>query len=269
MRSFAEDMAELAETHSTRFFEQTRDRPGRTWYAADMTIDPNGDFMTGTLGYSSREQRRTFNERAWSWIKGEPHDVDAASHETVVPFALDLRETKRWAAFAPTNRIRPKTFADGFTRVLNQAVAHAGLIPTEWEVDLVASRAHVNEWLQVHSLVYVLRRTIKFSNPGRHLDDDRQEMRALAARRMSEEFKSSTKGILNISSQEFSNKLEGTETGDIEIYMRARGTHGAGDAIFRTTNSPDEGLIDDFAGDLMRGMEMVLAALRQYVADKP
>src|SRR5262249_44377483 len=153
----------------------------------------------------------------WSWIKGQMEEVDAAKADTILPFAIDLRDQNRWVAFAPTSKLRARMFIDGFQRVLNNAVSVLGLMPTEWEVDLVVSLGQVEQWLQENPLVHRLKRTIKFTNPGRDLDSDRQEMRALHARRKTEEFAASSRGILDINSDDFRSKLEGVETGDIEL----------------------------------------------------
>jgi hypothetical protein len=269
MRTFADDMRELAESRLTRFEETgTTNKPSRTWVAADMTLDASGDFMTGTLGYSLVEERRSFDNEAWSWVKGQTEVSDTASENTVVPFAVDLREDQRWVAFATTNRLQPAGFAYGLERVLNQAVSDAGLIPTEWEVDLVAARARIEEWLRENPLVHMLRRTVKFTNPGRDLDEDRREMQALGARRKTEEFKAPPNATLDTSSPQFNNKLDGTETGDLELLIKSRGHQGVRDVTFSTTSAADLSVVADFERDLMRGMEIVLAALREYVMNK-
>ena len=269
MRPFSVDMSELAESRLTTFHEKAKSqRTGRTWFAADMTLDASGDFLTATLGFSVREERRTFDEDAWSWIKGETQLSDTGSEATVVPFAVDLRESQRWVAFATSARIQPSTFCVGLEKVLNQAVVDAGMVPTEWEVDLVVARARVDQWLTENPFVHLIRRTIKFSNPGRDIDNDRREMRALGAKRKTEEFKAPYNGTLRTDSEEFSKKLDGTETGDLELYMEARGNRGVTNSKFNSKKSADEMFVDDFGRDLMAGMELALAALREYIATK-
>jgi hypothetical protein len=223
-RSFLEDMSALAESHETTYVEPaTRGHPARTWAAGDLRIVPqppyfNGRgifpgaiFMTGILGYTSAQQRRVFDEEHWSWISSRVEEADTARDDTISPFVVDLRESNRWVGFSPAARLGPKAFAIGFERVLNRAVLAGGLMPTEWEVDLVVSRNRVDEWIRVHPLVHMLRRTIKFTNPGRDLDSDRAEMRALAARRKTEEFKAPSNGVLNVASDTFYEKLDGVE----------------------------------------------------------
>lgn len=269
MRSFAEDLAVLAESHLTTFMQpdpQTGNT--RTWTAADMSVQPDGDFMTGILGFSTPDQQKIFDADAWSWVKGETVALDAATRRTVAPFAVDLRDSQRWVSFAPTANLRPTIFTSGLEQALNHAVSAAGLIPTEWEVDLVTSRAEIDEWLRAHPLVHFIRRTIKIPNPGRDIDDDRAEMRALAAKRKKEEFSAGRNGALNIDSDEFRQKLDGTQTGDLVLQMVAHDAQGSGQSKFDSQNAADESLIDEFGLDLMLGMDLVLEALRVYVRDR-
>ena len=270
MRSFAEDLSVLADSHLTQFTQRDpQSGSARTWTAADMSVQPDGDFMTGVLGFSTPDQQKIFDHQAWSWVKGQTVDLDAATRRTVAPFAVDLRDGNRWVGFAPTASLRPATFAAGLEQALNRAVVAAGLIPTEWEVDLVTARAEIDEWLLAHPLVYFLRRTVKMPNPGRDVDDDRAEMRALAARRKTEEFSAGRNNILDINSEEFRQKLDGTQTGDLELQMVAHDAEGPGRSKFNSRNAADESLIDEFGLDLMLGMELVLSALQLYVRARP
>lgn len=269
MREFAEDMTELARSRRTAFGEPAADNsPAKTWLAADLDIRGGGKFMMGTLGFSEAAERRQFNSEEWSWIKGDTAVSDTASEETVVPFAIDLRNSHRWVAFATTARLQPTGFTKGLQEILNQAVADQGNIPTEWDVDLITSRSSVDAWLRNHPLVHKMRRTVKFSNPGRDIDADRQEMQALTARRKTEEFAAARNGVLNTDSEEFRSKLNGTETGDLELELSARGDNGLAEATFKSKELADHQQIDDFGRDLTRGMQDVLGALREYVAGK-
>lgn len=269
VRPFVEDMQRLANSHLMTYIQRATDtHPQRRWFAADMKVSATGEFMTGTLGYSEKQQHVQFDDEAWSWIKGVTHQADAGSEQTVVPFALDLREHERWVAFAPTGRMRPLQFARGFQSVLSQAALNAGLVPVEWEVDLVTSEGRIEAWLNQNPRVFFMRRTIKFSNPGRDLDDDRREMRALLANRKTEEFHAPRGQVLRSETAEFHNKLEGTESGDLEIVLRSRGLHGASSAVFNTRSNADDTLVDDFGADLERGMDAMLRALREYGASK-
>lgn len=269
MRDFAQDMAALANSRMTEHLERgTADRPSRRWVAADMNLTPDETFLTGVIGFSEQQQQVMFDDESFSWMKGQKEDSDSASEQTIVPFAVDLRPGQRWVAFATTARLKPQTFRGGFERVLNEAVAALGFIPTAWEFDLVTSKFRIEEWLHENPLVHQLTRTLKFSNPGKDLDEDRRQMRALAANRKTEEFKAARGQILDINSPAFQGKLEGTETGDLDVILHARGSHGVRDVKFNTRESVDESKVEDFGMNLENGIEVVLRALREYVQSK-
>jgi len=101
-RPFRDDMRALAESHQTR--AQFR---GREWIAADLKILPTEDHMTGVLGFTDEETLRDFDPAAFSWVKGPIHIQEGASERTMVPFAIDLRDDKRWVAFGTSTRIQP------------------------------------------------------------------------------------------------------------------------------------------------------------------
>jgi hypothetical protein len=154
-RSFQEDMLELAGGHETTFAQRgSRRNPARTWFAADMAVNRNETFLSGTLGYTSAQQRRVFDRENWSWIRSRVEEADSARDDTISPFAVDLRTGRRWVAFSPAARLGPKLFTFGFERVLNSAVSEAGLLPTEWEVDLVVSIRRVDRWIELHPQVH-------------------------------------------------------------------------------------------------------------------
>lgn len=269
LREFSVDMVALADSHETvHQVRSTGGRPGKRWVAADMTVTPGGEFMTGVLGYSEHQQHVTFDDETFSWMKGEVADSDAASEQTIVPFAVDLRQHARWVGFATTHRLPAQSFRTGLEMVLNEAVAAAGLIPIDWEVDLVTSTSRVQEWLRENPRVHRLVRTLKFSNPGKDIDEDRRLMRALHANRKTEEFKAAPRKTLNIDSEQFQNKLAGTETGDLHVIMEARGAHGVRNVTFNSNDTTDNSLVEDFGTNLQRGVDTVLAALREYVAAK-
>lgn len=89
----------------------------------------------------------SFDDEAFSWMKAQVEDADAANEQTIVPFAVDLRDSERWVAFATTARLQANSFRLGFEHVLNRAVAELGLMPTAWEVDLVTSTGLIRQWL--------------------------------------------------------------------------------------------------------------------------
>lgn len=269
MRPFADDIAALAASHRTRHIQRLgHGSPARHWFAADMEVVAGGAFLRGTLGYSERQEHREFDHRNWSWVKGATHHADAGTENTVVPFAVDIRDGERWVAFATTGRMAPPTFCRGFERVLNQAVADLRLIGTEWDVDLVTARSSIDEWLAVHPHVHYLRRIVKFTNPGRDLSDDRREMAELGAKRKKEEFSARYNRTLDTESEAFQRLLAGTETGDLDVFLKARGANPDHVSEFNSANRPDEETVSDYGNDLDLGMEIVLGVLREYVRRK-
>ncbi|MEV4756019.1 hypothetical protein AB0J86_13025 [Micromonospora sp. NPDC049559] len=269
MRPFAVDMRALAESRQTTFVvPATPERPARAWYAADMRLAMGDDFMTGILGYSVVDQKRYFDLGSWSWIKGATEDSDAASQDTVVPFAVDLREHNRWVAFATTQRIQPASFRPALGEVLSAAAQNLGLLPADWECDPVVSQHTVQEWIEQHPNVKLLRRIVKFSNPGRDLDEVRAKMREMKARRATEEYAAYHSQILDVEADAFWGKLQGLETGDARVQMESREAQGV-DAKFDSDTKTDETRIDDYGKDLERGMDLVLQALVVYAGTRP
>jgi hypothetical protein len=258
-------MSDLAAGHRTVFLERgIRGQPVRRWVAADMTMTTDGDFLTGTLGFSERETRITFDEESFSWAKGAVDSDETGSPKTVVPFAVDLRNQGRWIAFAVTQRLRPETVIDGLKKVLNQAVVDAKMVPTEWDVDLIMSRGTVMEWIRRNPRIREMRRTIRFSNPGRDIDEDRLQMRELGAKTKRETFTAESGLFLNTGADLFAEKLVGTETGDLDLHLEARGA-GQTKFIFNSKEHADHSYVRDYGSDLRFGMELVLAALLDYI----
>jgi hypothetical protein len=242
-------------------------RGDRTWIAADLTIDPTEQYLTGVLGFSVVEQVRQFEDGLFSWIKGETTEAEGALNETTVPFAVDLRDARRWVGFSPSARIRPAGFANGFQAVLNEAVRALELWPTDWEVDLLTSKTTVRAWVNVHPQVFRFVRRIRFSNPGLNLDGDRQQMRQLRADLKEERFRAPRGGTLRIEDNEvFEEMIEGIETGDVWIDLSAREPGRI--AKFVSSDQVDESTISDFTGDVQTGMELVLEAVKGYSAQQ-
>ena len=270
-RPFAEDVRVLSESRETiiELPSSGPERPSRTWIAGDFTLDASGSFMTGLLGFRTQDEVRQFDEESWSWAKGETEQTEGAFHGTVVPFALDLRENMRWLSFATSNRIRHSNFQTGFKAAINQAVRNLGLWPTDWEVDLIVDRAEINEWIREHPDVFQLIRKLQFSNPGLDLDGDRDEMRKLRARRKEERYFAYPGQKFEIDSAEFQSKLVGLETGDAEVTLKSRGDSNATVQEFVSKERPARSTIEEFGTDFDRGRDLVLAALREYVARHP
>lgn len=242
---FEQEIRILAESHQTYAVQPgTNGAPDKRWYAADFNITPDDRFLTGTLGYSEERTDREFNTESWSWLKGEEELRDTGSDDTIAPFAVDLRDDQRWVAFATASRLRHVQFRKGLELVLKQAVAQSGLLGYDWEVDLVTSKSAVWQWIEEHPEVFELKRTVKFTNPGRDLDDDRAEMARLEARRKTEEFRAYRSGSLQTDSAEFEDKLDGLESGFVEIDMRARGTGPGSEEEFHSRERADSTFID-------------------------
>jgi hypothetical protein len=266
MRPFVEDVLELARSKQTSInFKATPGRPARTWHAADMQVVANGTVALGVLGFEVSEEKRHFDKEAFSWVKGQTEFSDAASEDTVVPFAIDLREHSRYVAVATSGRVKAYSAMVNLGKVLNRAAHDIGLLPADWECDLVVSQASIHKWLEKYPKVRLMRRTIKFTNPGRDLDEDRAQMTALRASRKKEEFTAGYNQQLDVNSDIFAEKLRGIETGDLEVYLEAR-VEGANKAEFNTNDDADKILISDFGTDLEQGMDLVMDALIGYLA---
>lgn len=220
--SFGEEMRVLIERGETTAVQHQTGEPDKTWHAGDFTIHPDGTFVTGTLGYSESRTDRVFDEASRSWLKGQAEDRDSGSDQTISVFAVDLRDEYRWVAFTTAPRLQYNQFRKGLELVLQAAVMEAGLIGHTWEVDLVTSKAEVHAWLEDNPHVRKLVRTVKFTNPGRDIDDDREEMDALGAARLREEYTPPRLGELNTASPEFDAKLDGLSSGFVDVQLEAQ-----------------------------------------------
>ena len=239
----------------------------KRWIVGDIKVDESMPFLSGIIGFTDPETRLHFDESADSWIKALSQEVEGASSKAVVPFAIDLRSDRRWTATVTSPRVHAETFRRGIELALNAARVSRGF-QTDWEVDLVASRATVEEWVERHPEVRLIKRTIKLPNPGRDLSEDIQEMQALAARRKEESYTAGYNQILRAvdddghPSDAMKTLTTGTDTGQVTLYMEARGT--AGTFKFSSATNTDETYVDDFADDWQLGIEFVLSALREY-----
>lgn len=257
LRPFAEDMQRLAESRRTETVIQ-----GRRWIASDMTMTDDGSTMTGVLGFELTDQVRAFDEENYSWLKGTTYYVEAAQRETVVPFAVDLRDKRRWVAFATSGRIRHAAFSQGMTHVINAAVQAINLLPAHWEVDMVTSRGDVLAWVAQHPGIRQFRRVVRFPNPGRDLDEVRRDMNALGAAVKDEQWNAPPGQELRLrNNAEFEAKLEGLERGNIDIYLVAE--YNGHPSRYTSRDRPDEDHVDSFH-DLRDGVELVREALAAY-----
>lgn len=256
-RPFSVDMLDLAASHETK-----AQLGGRQWIASDLEVRDNGQSMVGLLGYPVTEEVLKFAEEDFSWMKGTTQMFEGAHPDTVVPFAVDLRNHRRWVAVAVSARIQHSAFANGLEAVLNAAVAKLGLLATDWEVDMITSSSNVLEWVAHHRSIKKFRRTVKFSNPGRNLDDDKADMRAIGAMVKETEYRGLHDQPLNLSgNQAFAEMLDGMERGDVEVYLEANDNGGR--QRYFSKDRPDEDYISAFS-TMADGMEGVLTALKAY-----
>lgn len=239
----------------------------KRWIVGDIEVDDSSSFLSGIIGFTDPETRLHFDKDANSWIKALSEEVEGASSKAVVPFAIDLRPNRRWTASATSPRVRAETFCRGIELALNAARAARGF-STDWEVDLVVSQATVEEWLKRHPAVRVIRRTVKLPNPGRDISEDIRQMQKLAAARKTEEYTARYNKNLRAvddtgsASDVLKDMTAGIETGQVELYLEARGP--GGPVKFRWTSNVDEAYVADFGDDWQLGIEFVRDALREY-----
>jgi len=223
--------------------------------------------MIGTLGYSEHQTLIDFDTDAWSWLKGSTTHTESGSDKTVVPFAIDLREDQRFIAFAPAPRLGVAQFAAGLQRVLQSAVSREETMAAHWEVDLITFAEDVESWISLHPRVFLIRRTIKFTNPGRSLDAARSQMRDLGSRRRTEEDAAPRNRTLKTDSQTFSELLDGVETGDIDILLKSRGEAVGSEERFKSKDQPSTTVVSRFQ-NLRDGMDAALEVLRSRFSER-
>lgn len=246
----------------------------RRWFAADFEVTPDGRFLQGSLGYSEERTDVQFDDETWSWYKGVEERRDTGSDDTIVPFAIDLDEGERWVAFALAPRMRWNQFRSGLQRVLQRAVVDAGLVGYEWEVDLVTSKSEIRRWLQENPYVYELTRVVRFSNPGSELDEDEAEMVSLGARRKTEQFRAHPRGTLEVHSPTFDQKIDGTESGFVEVMMKARGATPRSEPRFNSTLQHDRVVVAgvrtraELAAEVLRNLAARVGVLRSRETGK-
>lgn len=240
---------------------------GKRWIVGNIAIDKTTSFLSGIIGFADLEVRLHVDEVSGSWLKASSQLVDGASSQAVVPFAIDLRPNRRWTASVTSPRIRPETFCRGFELSINRARSRLGL-DMSLEVDVVTSRTTVEEWVEMHPEIRVIRRVVKLPNPRRDIAQDIQDMEDLAASRKEEQYTAGRNQNLRAvddagrASNAIRNLTVGLDTGQVEITMEARGPGGG--SRFRSVTSPDETRIPDFMDDWQHGIELVLYALRDY-----
>ena len=239
--------------------------PGRAepyrWVAKDLTVDATETFLSGTIGFTTTE--RIYDDEPESWAKAGRELPDAGSDRSIVPFAVDLRDDRRWIGFGTSQKIRQATFCTHFEDALNRAVDTLDLLALRWEVDLVSSMEDLDEWLREHPLIKKVTRILKMPNPQRDLSEERAAMRALRATRKREEWTTSDRGQhLRVSSQEFRTLLDGIEEGYVEIIL-AEGSRGE---VYNSKRRAEVVQVPDWADDLIQGMAAVQDAVANYSA---
>jgi hypothetical protein len=253
-------MLALAVSKSTR-----AEYNDRVWIAADMDFTDDSEFLTGILGYASVDVRTQFDEESWSWLKGTVQVAEGAAPESLVPFAVDLDEHKRWVAFAPSGRLTERNFPQGFQATLNEALRtqHEGF--SDWEVDIVSDTAALREWVRSHPEVTKLQTIVRLPNPGRDLSADREQMRRLGAWRKREIFDPPPGGTLNLDS-EVDDLTADVDQTNVDVEIQAR--EGNRKTIFNSRTRREQRFIDEFGEDLRTGIESVLEALRAWSAER-
>lgn len=263
MRAFQEDMRVLATRARNLLRAPVRDKE---FIAADLSITADDYFLTGTLGFAEDETLRSHDEEAFSWVKGPTTDVHGATNQTVVPFAIDLREHRRWCAHATTGRIRATFFRQAFEAVLNAAVAQAQLIPSRWEVDPVMSLSEMTEWLDEHPEVVVVRRVVKLTNPLQDVDEARRKMRALRGTIYRDLIQAPRDGVLETHNDVFKQHVSGIETGDVLVELEARVPGGRN--TYKSEAHRERTTVRDYGANLQDGMANVLAVLVDFSEQK-
>lgn len=259
MRSLKEDFGQLLDLRETRGAFQ-----GREWVAADLEYDASGDFAMGVLGFVEEELFRQLDESAFSWRKGETLEAVGATQHTMAPFAVDLREDRRWIGFVVRRDIRHRMFANSLSVVLTDSAARAGQIPLEWEIDLVATEESVAAWLDRNPEIKRMTRIIKFPNPAIDFDEERKDMQKLAARTRQIVDTPYRGRYLSIPAAggERNQYLEGVSEGYLEIRFDADSV--AGRIQFSTATHGERFTIDTYGDDLELGMRYVLDAVREF-----
>jgi len=136
-----------------------------------------------------------------------------------------------------------------------------------WEVDLITFAEDVESWISLHPRVFLIRRTIKFTNPGRSLDAARSQMRDLGSRRRTEEDAAPRNRTLKTDSQTFSELLDGVETGDIDILLKSRGEAVGSEERFKSKDQPSTTVVSRFQ-NLRDGMDAALEVLRSRFSER-
>jgi hypothetical protein len=269
-RTFRDEMTNLAAAGEMRVTVPNRESlvaDSVEWVARDLALSDDGSVLSGLIGFATRQRIYVAQEDEQSWLKGEQTTPEAGSDDTLVPFAVDIRDDRRWVAFATAQKIRPAGFANAFQAALQGALEGITPFPSMWEVDLITDRSTIEEWLAEHPAVVVFRRTVRHPNPVRDLSVVHQEMADLHAKSKREEFRAYPGETLDVraDTDTLGRLLEGVDKGWVDAYFQAQGDGGTRPR-FNTRLASDEEFVEDFRDDLSRGLDLVTRALRNYSA---
>jgi hypothetical protein len=261
-RAFAEDMRTLVQAEAIHAPYGTDE-----WFATDLSIEPSGTFMSGIVGFMSSEEYRLVDWEKPSWKKAPTTVVEGGTRNTIVPFAVDLRRDRRWIAFAPTARIQPVTFTLGFKVLLESAVTSLGLMPAEWDVDLIPSTKRIFEWLSENPDVSEFIRVVRRPNPDRQVHQDIARMRSMGARTKREEYTPFYGKTLNLADNPelVEELIARAPEGDVDITIRTR----TGRSTFRSRREIEEGTVSDWGRDLDAATDAMLEAVRLWSEGRP
>lgn len=232
--TFRDELTALVNSHDMVWHDS---KNKRTWIAADLQWTPDQRFVTGILGYKEERVDVDFDEESWSWTKGAEESRDTASDRSLVPFAIDAEDDARFVAFIPTSGLRRGGFRRGLQKVLQAAVATQGILGHDWEVDLIVEEQILRAWIADHPDVFRLNRTVKFTNPGAVLDEDRRRMDELQAERKYERYSARRGQTLDTSTGDFGELIDGIEEGFVDIALASRGPGGHGEVTFSTKDA--------------------------------
>jgi hypothetical protein len=153
--------------------------------------------------------------------------------------------------------------------ILSGAVSKVGLMPLEWEVDLVKDVALVEDFIERYPNITRFVRIIHRQN-GMRLDEDRRQMQELWAHEKRVEFRTAERkrtGVLNVQGNpDFHEWLDGLDEGDVDVELQAG--HGISKQYFSSTNRAVRDWVPDYGTNMELGMDYMLAALHKFVEDR-
>lgn len=216
--------------------------------------------MTGILGFESEETYISFDPDSFSWVKGDRSDVSGATNETMVPFAIDARDDRRYVAFTTTRRIKATTFCEALSAVLTEASDAEGWEGLVWEVDLITDTAELDDFLADNPNLTMIQRNVRRPNPkGEYLEEDLQRMDTVSARTLSETYR--IRQNVPVTAEATELIKAGLEEGFTEVKLES--TSNGVSVKFDSRKRRKRTVIEDFKGSLKeRGTEFLSKALQ-------